>query len=30
VVNFATGRLDSEHDPGLSVEDIEKAVRDAG
>jgi Cd2+/Zn2+-exporting ATPase len=30
VVNFATGRLDAEHDPGLSVEDIEKAVRDAG
>ena len=30
VVNFATGRLDAEHEPGLSVEDIEKAVRDAG
>jgi Cd2+/Zn2+-exporting ATPase len=30
VVNFATGRLDAEHDPGLSVQDIEKAVRDAG
>src|SRR5215204_39874 len=30
VVNFAAGRLDAEHDPGLSVEDIEKAVRDAG
>ena len=30
VVNFTTGRLDAEHDPGLSVQDIEKAVRDAG
>jgi Zn2+/Cd2+-exporting ATPase len=30
VVNFAAGRLDAEHDPGLSVEEIEKAVRDAG
>ena len=30
VVNFAGGRLDAEHDPGLSLEEIEKAVRDAG
>src|SRR5918999_5463189 len=30
VVNFAAGRLDAEHDPGLSLEEIEKAVRDAG
>jgi Cd2+/Zn2+-exporting ATPase len=30
VVNFATGRLDAEHDPKLSLEEIEKAVRDAG
>jgi Zn2+/Cd2+-exporting ATPase len=30
VVNFAAGRLDAEHDPGLALEDIEKAVRDAG
>src|SRR5215207_5250171 len=30
VVNFPAGRLDAEHDPGLPVEDIEKAVRDAG
>ena len=30
VVNFAAGRLDAEHDPGLAVEEIEKAVRDAG
>ena len=29
-VNFAVGRLDAEHDPSLSVEDIEKAVREAG
>jgi Zn2+/Cd2+-exporting ATPase len=29
-VNFAAGRLDAEHDPGLVVEEIEKAVRDAG
>jgi Zn2+/Cd2+-exporting ATPase len=30
VVNFAAGRLDAEHDPGLTLEEIEKAVRDAG
>jgi len=30
VVNFAAGRLDAEHDPGLSLEEIEGAVRDAG
>ncbi|HEU4494095.1 MAG TPA: cation-translocating P-type ATPase [Rubrobacteraceae bacterium] len=30
VVNFAAGRLDAEHDPGLGLEEIEKAVRDAG
>jgi Zn2+/Cd2+-exporting ATPase len=30
VVNFAAGRLDAEHDPGLSLEQIERAVRDAG
>jgi Cd2+/Zn2+-exporting ATPase len=30
VVNFAAGRLDAEHDPNLAVEEIEKAVRDAG
>jgi Cd2+/Zn2+-exporting ATPase len=30
VVNFAAGRLDAEHDPGLPLEEIEKAVRDAG
>src|SRR5919112_3411298 len=30
VVNFAAGRLDAEHDPGLPLENIEKAVRDAG
>jgi Zn2+/Cd2+-exporting ATPase len=30
VVNFASGRLDAEHDPGLTLEEIEKAVRDAG
>jgi Zn2+/Cd2+-exporting ATPase len=29
-VNFAAGRLDAEHDPGLSVEEIEKTVTDAG
>jgi Zn2+/Cd2+-exporting ATPase len=29
-VNFAAGRLDAEHDPELAVEEIEKAVRDAG
>jgi Cd2+/Zn2+-exporting ATPase len=30
VVNFAAGRLDAEHDPGLGLEEIAKAVRDAG
>ena len=30
VVNFAAGRLDAEHDPGLALEEIEKAVKDAG
>jgi Zn2+/Cd2+-exporting ATPase len=30
VVNFAAGRLDAEHDPGLPLEELEKAVRDAG
>jgi Zn2+/Cd2+-exporting ATPase len=30
VVNFAAGRLDAEHDPGLALEEIEKAVRVAG
>ena len=30
VVNFAAGRLDAEHEPGLVPEDIERAVRDAG
>ena len=30
VVNFAAGRLDAEHDPGLALAEIEKAVRDAG
>jgi Cd2+/Zn2+-exporting ATPase len=29
-VNFAAGRLDAEHVSDLAVEDIEKAVRDAG
>jgi Cd2+/Zn2+-exporting ATPase len=29
-VNFAAGRLDTEHDPGLSLEDLEGAVRAAG
>ena len=29
-VNFAAGRLDAEHDPALALEEIEKAVRDAG
>src|SRR5829696_6592142 len=29
-VNFAAGRLDAEHDPGLALAEIEKAVRDAG
>ncbi|MDQ3238703.1 MAG: cation-translocating P-type ATPase [Actinomycetota bacterium] len=30
VINFATGRLDAEHDPGLAVDEIEDAVRNAG
>ncbi len=30
VVNFAAGRLDAEHSPGLTVEEIEKAVEEAG
>ena len=30
VVNFAAGRLDAEHDPGLPLEEIEEAIRDAG
>ena len=30
VVNFAAGRLDAEHDPGLPLEEIEKAVESAG
>src|SRR3712207_5264756 len=30
VVNFAAGRLDAEHEPGLAIEEIEKAVMDAG
>jgi Cd2+/Zn2+-exporting ATPase len=29
-VNFAAGRLDAEHDPGLDLREIEKAVEDAG
>ena len=29
-VNFAAGRLDAEHDPGLDLTEIEKAVEDAG
>ncbi len=29
-VNFAAGRLDAEHDPGLLVEEIERAVEGAG
>jgi Cd2+/Zn2+-exporting ATPase len=29
-VNFAAGRLDAEHDPGLAWEEIERTVRDAG
>jgi len=29
-VNFAAGRLDAEHDPGLSLEELEGAVRAAG
>jgi copper chaperone CopZ len=30
VVNFAAGRLDAEHDPDLSLEEIEQAVEGAG
>ena len=30
VVNFAAGRLDAEHDRDLDLQEIEKAVRDAG
>ena len=30
VVNFAAGRLDAEHDPDLSLKEIEKAVEEAG
>jgi len=30
VVNFAASRLDAEHNPGLSLEQIEKAIKDAG
>src|ERR687895_517355 len=30
VVNFAAGRLDAEHNPGLPLEELEAAVRDAG
>lgn len=29
-VNFAAGRLDAEHAPGLRLEEIEQAVKDAG
>ena len=29
-VNFAAGRLDAEHDPGLALEELEGAVRAAG
>ncbi len=29
-VNFAAGRLDAEHAPGLRLEEIEQAIRDAG
>ncbi len=29
-MNFAAGRLDAEHDPGLLVEEIERAVEGAG
>src|ERR687894_2436698 len=28
VVNFAAGRLDAEHNPGLPLEEIEEAIRD--
>jgi Zn2+/Cd2+-exporting ATPase len=30
VVNFAAGRLDAEHSPTVTVEEIERAVQDAG
>ena len=30
VVNFAAGRLDAEHDPGVDLAEIEKAVESAG
>jgi Zn2+/Cd2+-exporting ATPase len=30
VVNFAAGRPDAEHERGLELQEIEKAVRDAG
>jgi Cd2+/Zn2+-exporting ATPase len=30
VVNFTAGRLDAEHGPDLTVEEIEKAVEEAG
>ncbi len=30
VVNFAAGRLDAEHDPSLTLEKIERAIREAG
>jgi Cd2+/Zn2+-exporting ATPase len=29
-VNFAAGRLDAEHDPGLALEELQEAVRAAG
>jgi Cd2+/Zn2+-exporting ATPase len=29
-VNFAAGRLDAEHDPGLALEKLEEAIRAAG
>ena len=29
-MNFAAGRLDAEHDPGVALEDLEEAVRAAG
>ena len=29
VVNFAAGRLDAEHDPSLTFEKIERAIREA-
>jgi Zn2+/Cd2+-exporting ATPase len=29
-VNFAAGRLDADHDPGLALEELEEAVRAAG